>query len=325
MGWKFPWASSFNSDFNNDFSVSFTEKRQREVGVEYNYRREAVFEWRAGQEGGGEGAEAKFAAMCGTDAATYHRDRPGMSAFALEDGVVYHTYSTYARGVDGIWGMYQWLDRAPKGRNETGVWWRRHDEYDTRRAMSWRSCVTGIRKHLQHGFRGYGMFSMVFNGGRKLASSSHSEGEASKSNRGDELLQRTDGAAAQHSWWHGASRCVGSGTLLVLLPKCPVCIAAYLTLWTGASVAMSVATHLRPMLAILFFASALFLVVRCVAVRTRQEFSTGAPNPEKRPCTITKSPSATITPASYFRVVGSDFIRLNSPSRPGSMCALCWM
>jgi len=54
-----------------------------------------------------------------------------MSAFVLEDGVVYHTYSTYARGVDGIWGAYQWLDRAPKGRNETeGVWWRRHDEYE---------------------------------------------------------------------------------------------------------------------------------------------------------------------------------------------------
>ena len=53
-----------------------------------------------------------------------------MSAFVLEDGVVYHTYSTYARGLDGLWGMYQWLDRAPKGRNETGVWWRRHDEYD---------------------------------------------------------------------------------------------------------------------------------------------------------------------------------------------------
>jgi predicted dithiol-disulfide oxidoreductase (DUF899 family) len=50
-----------------------------------------------------------------------------MSAFVLEDGVVYHTYSTYARGLDGLWGMYQWLDRAPKGRNETGVWWRRHD------------------------------------------------------------------------------------------------------------------------------------------------------------------------------------------------------
>ena len=53
-----------------------------------------------------------------------------MSAFVLEDGVVYHTYSTYARGLDGLWGMYQWLDRAPKGRNETGVWWRRHDEYE---------------------------------------------------------------------------------------------------------------------------------------------------------------------------------------------------
>ncbi len=57
------------------------------------------------------------------------RDRPGVSAFVLEDGVVYHTYSTYARGLDGVWGMYQWLDRAPTGRNETGVWWRRHDEY----------------------------------------------------------------------------------------------------------------------------------------------------------------------------------------------------
>ena len=69
------------------------------------------------------------AATTGTDVATYTRERPGMSAFVLEDGVVYHTYSTYARGLDGLWGMYQWLDRAPKGRNETGVWWRRHDEY----------------------------------------------------------------------------------------------------------------------------------------------------------------------------------------------------
>ena len=73
---------------------------------------------------------AEFAAMSGTDAATYTRERPGMSAFVLEDGVVYHAYSTYARGLDGLWGMYQWLDRAPKGRNETGVWWRRHDEYE---------------------------------------------------------------------------------------------------------------------------------------------------------------------------------------------------
>src|SRR2546425_697400 len=76
-----------------------------------------------------EGAVAS-GAMTGTDVPTYTRERPGMSAFALEDGVVYHTYSTYARGVDGLWGMFQWLDRAPKGRNETGVWWRRHDEYN---------------------------------------------------------------------------------------------------------------------------------------------------------------------------------------------------
>jgi predicted dithiol-disulfide oxidoreductase (DUF899 family) len=130
MGWTFPWASSAGGDFNFDLNVSFTEEQQREGGVQYNYRREPVFEWRAGQEGGGEGAEAKFAAMCGTNTATYHRDRPGMSAFAFEDGVVYHTYSTYGRGVDGLWGMYQWLDRAPRGRNETGVWWHRHDEYD---------------------------------------------------------------------------------------------------------------------------------------------------------------------------------------------------
>lgn len=129
MEWTFPWASSVG-DFNVDFNVSFTEEQQR-GGIEYNYQREPAVEWRAGQEGG-EGAVAKFAAMCGTDTPTYTRDRPGMSAFVLEDGVVYHTYSTYARGLDGLWGMYQWLDRAPKGRNETaGVWWRHHDQYKT--------------------------------------------------------------------------------------------------------------------------------------------------------------------------------------------------
>jgi len=123
MAWAFPWASSFGSDFNADFSVGFTQaQQQREGGIEYNYRREPVW------KGSGEGAAA-FAAMSGTDAATYTRERPGLSAFALEDGVVYHTYSAYARGLDGLWGMYQWLDRAPKGRNESGAWWRRHDEY----------------------------------------------------------------------------------------------------------------------------------------------------------------------------------------------------
>ena len=139
LGWTFPWASSVGGDFNFDFNVSFTEEQQRQ-GVDYNYRREKTFQWRPGQQGGGQPAEDKFAAMCGTDSATYHRDRPGMSAFALEDGVVYHTYSTYARGVDALWGMYQWLDRAPKGRNETGVWWRRHDEYGALLSQNAGSC-----------------------------------------------------------------------------------------------------------------------------------------------------------------------------------------
>jgi predicted dithiol-disulfide oxidoreductase (DUF899 family) len=132
MGWTFPWASSFGSDFNADFSVGFTAEQQRE-GIDYNYRREAALPPRepATESDPADGA-AQFAAMSGTDVATYTRERPGMSAFTLEDGVVYHTYSTYARGLDGLWGMYQWLDRAPRGRNETGVWWRRHDEYATR-------------------------------------------------------------------------------------------------------------------------------------------------------------------------------------------------
>jgi predicted dithiol-disulfide oxidoreductase (DUF899 family) len=125
MGWTFPWASSLRSDFNADFNVWFTEEQQRTEGIEYNYRREARWQLRSS-----EGPVAEIAAMTGTDAATYTRERPGLSAFALEDGVVYHTYSAYARGLDSLWGMYQWLDRAPRGRNETGVWWRRHDEYE---------------------------------------------------------------------------------------------------------------------------------------------------------------------------------------------------
>jgi predicted dithiol-disulfide oxidoreductase (DUF899 family) len=124
MGWTFPWASSFGTDFNADFSVGFTEEQQRAGNIEYNYRREAAWQLR-----GSGGPVAESAAMTGTDPATYTRERPGASAFVLEDGVVYHTYSAYARGLDGLWGMYQWLDRAPKGRNETGMWWRRHDEY----------------------------------------------------------------------------------------------------------------------------------------------------------------------------------------------------
>ncbi len=130
MGWTFPWASSFGSDFNRDFNVHLTEEQQCEGGAEYNYRREAPLPPSEGPESGGEDLPTDHATMCGTDRATYQRERPGMSAFVLEDGVVYHTYSTYARGLDGLWGMYQWLDRAPKGRNESGPWWRRHDEYD---------------------------------------------------------------------------------------------------------------------------------------------------------------------------------------------------
>ena len=126
MGWAFPWASSFHSDFNADFSVGFTPEQQRE-GIEYNYRRESPAVGIPSSS-----APDGLAAMSGTDVATYARERPGLSAFALEDGVVYHTYSAYSRGVDAVWGMYQWLDRAPKGRNERGVWWRRHDEYEQR-------------------------------------------------------------------------------------------------------------------------------------------------------------------------------------------------
>jgi predicted dithiol-disulfide oxidoreductase (DUF899 family) len=132
MGWTFPWASSFGSDFNFDFDVSFTEDQQRN-GIEYNYRREPPMDLlgkapplsSSAPEG-----PTEFAAASGTDVDTYTRERPGVSGFALEAGIVYRTYSAYSRGVDGLWGMYQWLDRAPKGRNEDGeLWWKRHDEY----------------------------------------------------------------------------------------------------------------------------------------------------------------------------------------------------
>jgi predicted dithiol-disulfide oxidoreductase (DUF899 family) len=127
MGWSFPWASSLGSDFNYDFNVSVTEEEQRGGVVEYNF---ATRDVTPVLETSGEGPVAQVAAATGTDVATYMREAPGMSAFALEDGVVYHTYSAYSRGVDGLWAMYQWLDRAPKGRNESGIWFRRRDEYE---------------------------------------------------------------------------------------------------------------------------------------------------------------------------------------------------
>ena len=123
MGWTFRWASALDSDFNFDWNVSLTEEQQRGE-VEYNYApRNPVLDAPA------DSPIAQNADTCGTDVAGYTRQAPGMSAFALEDGVVYHTYSAFARGLDGLWGMYQWLDRAPLGRNEKGIWFRRNDEY----------------------------------------------------------------------------------------------------------------------------------------------------------------------------------------------------
>ncbi len=111
MGWTFPWASSLRSDFNFDWNVSFTEEQQREGDVEYNYRRGGfVMDLTPVPK-----PVAEFAAMSGTDPATYTRERPGMSAFMLEDGVVYHAYSTYARGLDGLWGMYRGSTSCPRG------------------------------------------------------------------------------------------------------------------------------------------------------------------------------------------------------------------
>ncbi|HKR19306.1 MAG TPA: DUF899 domain-containing protein [Stellaceae bacterium] len=128
MGWTFPWASARDSDFNFDFNVAITEEQQRQGSTEYNYARGT----HPLDANSAPPPVVAFATSCGVDTASYKRDRPGMSAFVREDGVVYHTYSTYARGLDGLWGAYQWLDRAPLGRNEKGIWWRRHDEYDKR-------------------------------------------------------------------------------------------------------------------------------------------------------------------------------------------------
>jgi predicted dithiol-disulfide oxidoreductase (DUF899 family) len=104
MGWRFPWVSSLGSDFKYDYGAAFTEEQQRN-GAEYNFRR--------------------------VDSPPPQRE--GMSAFALDDGVVHHTYSTYDRGVEQLMGTYRMLDLAPRGRNEKepADWWRRHDEYET--------------------------------------------------------------------------------------------------------------------------------------------------------------------------------------------------
>lgn len=109
MGWSFPWVSSGRTDFNFDFNVSFTEESVVK-GQTYNFR--ALDGWMV-------------------DPANMPFEGPGMSAFVLDDGVVYHTYSAYSRGVDALWTMWQWLDRAPFGRNEGDLsWFRRHDQYE---------------------------------------------------------------------------------------------------------------------------------------------------------------------------------------------------
>src|SRR4029078_12602945 len=104
--------------FNYDFNVSVSEEAQRSGEVEYNYRESDLTPV---LEAGDERPVGEMASRGGVDAATYTREAPGMSAFALEDGVVYHTYSAYARGLDGLWGMYQWHHRAPRGRNESTI------------------------------------------------------------------------------------------------------------------------------------------------------------------------------------------------------------
>jgi predicted dithiol-disulfide oxidoreductase (DUF899 family) len=126
MGWGFPWASSFGSDFNYDFRVTHSKQEWESGAVEYNFRSMDVRPSDTGEE---PPFLAEVSSSVGTDWPTYRQQGPGVSAFVLDDGVVYHTYSAYERGIDGLWGMYQWLDRAPLGRNENGFWWRRHDEY----------------------------------------------------------------------------------------------------------------------------------------------------------------------------------------------------
>ena len=115
MGWSFPWASSLESPFNFDFGASATPEQL------------APF-----LESGQLGPVPTLAAECGTDPAGYISEAPVLSAFALDDGAVYHTYSTTARGLEVLMGYYGILDRAPFGRDEgehPAPWMRRHDEY----------------------------------------------------------------------------------------------------------------------------------------------------------------------------------------------------
>jgi predicted dithiol-disulfide oxidoreductase (DUF899 family) len=126
MGWTFPWASSFGGEFNYDFAASLRPEQLREGG-EYNFAslgdRSALLEATSG-------ALADTAARAGAAVSEFLKEMPGMSAFAITDGAVYHTYSAYARGLDGLWGAYQWLDRTPLGRQGDERAWARRDQYE---------------------------------------------------------------------------------------------------------------------------------------------------------------------------------------------------
>ncbi len=117
MGWRFPWVSSADSDFN--FDCGYTDEQVREhMGPILEGEPPPILR--------------QMAVATGTDVAGYVSEGPGMSAFALVDGVVHHTYSTHARGLEFLMGYYPILDRAPNGRDEGGsseFWIRRHDEY----------------------------------------------------------------------------------------------------------------------------------------------------------------------------------------------------
>ena len=122
-GWAFRWASSAGSDFNQDYFVGFSDAQQ-DQGYQYNFEQKPPLPADMPAE------PDSHAGMCGVDWRTFLKEMPGMSAFVLEDGEIYHTYSTYGRGLDILWGAYQWLDRAPLGRNEPGwPWWKRRYEY----------------------------------------------------------------------------------------------------------------------------------------------------------------------------------------------------
>lgn len=128
MGWSFAWASSFGSDFNYDFDAAHTNEQLQSGGAEYNFN---SWDGPGTMDPDGERTWRERSGL-GTDWQTYRSESPGVSAFIRKNGVIYHTYSAYARGLDALWGMYQWFDRAPLGRNEDEWWFRRHDEYESR-------------------------------------------------------------------------------------------------------------------------------------------------------------------------------------------------